>query len=250
MHSWKRSLTLLAGGIVLSTSGCDLSDLIFAGNPVPTAVSGTTTSDVHTLSVAGGKYGVESIDWAEGGVTGGLDRPCFLQVTFRSLADEVLNPATENTVQKSVNVCNAGSYTNVSLESVDLRFAKESYATGNVDDWHLFANSVQTCDSSQTSNDRIKGIAIWGVAQNAAVVPTATDYKCTSSAGGATISGPCRDEEVHRDIATQKNCGTWSPLVTCPAGQIASGVNVHVDGNEIVGLGLQCDTVISNPSTP
>lgn len=246
--SWRRrgaSLLLIGTAAAVVVSSCD-PDFIFSGNATPTAVSGTSTGNVHTLSVSGGRYGVESIEWAEGGITGGLDRPCFLRVGFRSLNQLINENDAPDTVEDFVNVCNASSYNASTLMKAQLRFSRESYATGNLESWHLFASSVQTCDSG-SSNDRIKGVSLWGSAQNGSAVPEPTDYECLS--GPPYVRGPCRDHEVRRALVERTNCSSWNSLVACPAGQIASGVKVHVaNGNEIVGLALECDTVVTAQS--
>lgn len=231
---------------VCPTVACEGIDLHFAGSPVDVGVSGTSTSTVDTLSVSDGRYGLEGIEWGEGAAfSSNFDRPCFLRATFRELNDAIDGEDTEHTVTRSVNVCNNNNYSSASLLNPRLRFSRTAYATGNAEDWHLFVSELQTCDSSASGNDRIKGIQLWGASPFGISVPDPSLFECTSSAGGAVVSGPCSEAEVWSSTQQRPNCGTWNGLVSCPAGTIASALDVHSTGNEIVGLGLTCDTVLT-----
>lgn len=234
--------------LAICSVGCESTQVYFAGSPSTSAVAGVASGTVHPLSVAGGEYGVQSIEWAEGGAAGGLDRPCYLEVGFRRLRDVLTPDEAPNMTYREVNVCNGGSYTNGSLLGVNLEFAREKIATGQVEPWYLYLNEIQTCDSQQSGNNRVKGIAAWGSFINGAT-PNPADYECHSSSGGASASSPCNEYEVRRSLADRTNCGTWSPRVACAYGNLASGVRVHVDnGNEIVGIALDCDEVVYETS--
>lgn len=252
LHSKGRgrlALCTLVFTVSISTLGCEDMDLQFAGEPENTAVSGTPGT-VTTLSVGNGRYGLESVEWAEGGAAGGLDRPCFLRAIFRRLSDAIDGSDDANTVERTMNVCNNGNYNKGSLMGPRLRFTREAYATGELESWHLFANKIQTCDSAQSGNDRIKGVTLWGASPFGVSVPEPSLFECSSDFGGGVISGPCSEEEVWRARAERANCGKWSPLMACPAGKIASALRVHTSGNEIVGLGLTCDSVVTTDPSP
>ncbi len=233
---FRRSRLLALSGAVamcFSLAGCVTAE--FEGDSETTGVSGTSTSDVRKLAVSGGGYGIRSISWAEGGVTGGLDKPCYMKVEFKSLSDSFAVDGND-TVYKELNVCNRSSYTNSSMKTARLAFQ----------DLKMYMNEIRTCDSKKNSNDRIKGITMWG-AFVTGIEPNGSDYTCTTQTTGSheyTFEGPCSDAEVRAGTAYRSNCGDWNGLRSCPSGMLASELWVHVsEDNEVVGLQLNCQDV-------
>lgn len=249
MHPHKRSrraLSLLSLAGLLLATGCDTT-AHFSGSPTTTPVSGTASGDVRVLEVDGGEYGIEMLQWAEGGIGGGADKPCYLKVTFRSLNDALQTSEQNNTVIQEVNVCNQGNYNNASLQTLANILVRSEPE-------HLYANGVKTCDSANTGNDRIKGVAMYLAFLNG-VLPQPSEYECNlyDAATASYVWGPCDNAnptssgssvDVREKIASRTNCGQWDDVVECTGGKIASAVRVHVSpDDEITGLALDCDTV-------
>lgn len=239
-------MALLSATGLLLAAGCDTT-AHFSGSPTTTPVSGTAAADVRVMGVAGGEYGVEMIQWAEGGASGGLDKPCYIKVTFRSLGDALQTSGENNTVIQEVNVCNNGNYTNTSLQTLANILVRSEPE-------HLYANGVKTCDSANEGNDRIKGMAMYMALING-VLPRPSEYECNvyDVATATYVWGVCDDAnptssglsvDVREKIASRTNCGEWDDVVECTGGKLASAVRVHVSADdEITGLALDCDTV-------
>lgn len=219
--------------LCLSLTACVTAE--FEGDSSTTGVSGTSTSDVRKLSVSGGGYGIRSIAWAEGGARGGLDKPCYMKVEFKSLSDSFETDGND-TVYKEINVCNSSSYNNGSMKTTRLAFQN----------LEMYLNEIRSCDSKRDANDRIKGITMWG-AFVTGVEPDGSDYTCSTQTSGSheyTFEGACSDAEVRSDTESRTNCGDWNGLRSCPSGMLASELWVHVsDDNEFVGLQLNCQEV-------
>jgi hypothetical protein len=242
----RRVVALLSASGLLVAAGCDTT-AHFLGSPVTTSVSGTAAADVRVLDVDGGEYGVEMIRWAEGGLSGGADKPCYLQVTFRSLNDALQSSDRNNTVTREVNVCNHGNYNNASLQTLANILIRSEPE-------HLYAQGVKTCDSASEGNERIKGVAMYMAFING-VLPQPDEYECNvyDVATATYVWGACDNAnptssgfsiDVREKIAGRTNCGQWDNVVECTGGKIASAVRVHVSADdEITGLALDCDTV-------
>ena len=221
-------------------TGCG-STAKFAGDTQTTVTSGSTntTNTPQILSVAGGNYGVSYIEWAEGGTGGGLNKPCYLNVEFRNLSD-VLRTTGNDTVSRELNVCNNGNYNASSL------LRPRGSGEPNNPRLPLFMHSLETCDSSNRNNERIKGIRFWRSLVNREIPDPAT-FTCTAGTplSPDAISFPCNSEEqISLRWEERSNCGGWSGEASCDAGKIASGVRVMTSvAGEIIGLGLICDAV-------
>lgn len=235
----------------VSATGCETT-ATFSGSATNTGVSGTSASNVETLSVDGGEYGIELIQWAEGGVGGGLDKPCYLKATFRSLNDALDTSDRHETVVKEVNVCGGGNFNNASMQTV------ANIAVRSPPD-PLYVNGIAACDSRDNDNERIKGVQLY-MAHINGVSPAPTEYECNvRQTDGSLVWQTCDATnpesvpfgtvqmlpvDVRMLVSARTNCGTWDNAVNCASGQIASAVRVHVSSdNEITGLGLSCDTV-------
>lgn len=219
----------------------------FAGDTQTTITSGSTntTNTPQLLSVEGGAYGVSALEWAEGGTGGGLNKPCYLNVEFRSLTD-ALRTSGNNTVSRSLNVCNDEQYNESSL----LRPGGSGVPFNPR--LPLFVDGIETCDSKADGNERIKGITYWRAMINDAD-PDPGEFECSIGTPTApeVISAPCDEmhgadaaEYVKMRAERRPNCGEWSGPATCDAGKIASGVRVFTSvAGEIIGLGLVCESV-------
>lgn len=233
--------------VLFLLSGCGTTAR-FAGDAQITSTSGSTntTNTPQVLSVDGGAYGVAAVEWAEGGTRGGLDKPCYLNVEFRSLTD-ALRSSGNNTVSRNLNVCNNQHYNQGSL----LRIAGAASAIDPR--LPVFVDGIESCDSESNGNERIKGIRLMHAMVNDAD-PDPAQFMCTIGTNTTIIeSAPCDEyypdpadaaARVKTNSRTRTNCGEWNGPVTCQEGKIASGVRAFTStAGEIIGLGLVCDTV-------
>ena len=85
---------------------------------------------------------------------------------------------------------------------------------------------VQVC-TTDTKNNRLKGIRLWG-----RTLDSKNPVKLTTQASPK--------ESKHT------NCAKWHTAVECPAGQVASKIRVHHTGhNTFTGIALVCREVVS-----
>ncbi len=238
-------LSTLALSLAL-LSGCG-STARFAGDTQTTIVSGSTntTNTPQIISVEGGAYGVTALEWAEGGTSGGLNKPCYLNVEFRNLSD-ALRTSGNDIVSREVNVCDNQNYNEGSL--LRPRGGGGPYNPR----LPLFVDGIESCDSKTDNNERIKGITYWRTLINDAD-PDPSEFECSigTPIQPDVISEPCdvmygddATEHVKQRAERRPNCGEWNGPATCDPGKIASGVRVFTSvAGEIIGLGLVCETV-------
>ncbi len=92
-----------------------------------------------------------------------------------------------------------------------------------------FITSVQICSNGKSgAESRLKGVRIWGSKLDAAA-------HFTALADPVTMERP--------------NCKTWENRVSCPAGTVATSLDVMATSS-IQKLGLRCGTVIERSKTP
>jgi len=239
----------LLGGILPLLIACNTT-ADFTGTAQPSGISGTTSQSSVVLS-AGSNYGLTSIAWAEEN-----NQPCYIKATFRDLDDTLTTETAQNTKVEYFNQCNGSTYSQSSMLTVKVPPLGVSYDINNSssfvgDPLKLFVNEIKTCDSKSNSNNRIKGLQIGG-AFLTGVEPSFADYTCRyANEGFATREAACQsDFQVRSDQEVRNNCdnsGTdrsWNSLEQCDSGMIASELVVHYFGNEIVGLGLNCQAVV------
>lgn len=83
-----------------------------------------------------------------------------------------------------------------------------------------YVRGVQVCttDEHDGDDDRLKGIRLYSAdAKSDGLVTFLNNYE--------------QDKHTH--------CATWRSTVTCPAGSIAPGLNVHHRDGSFTGLGLK-----------
>src|SRR5688572_12576738 len=173
-----------------------------------TAVSGFVGSDVHTLG------NQNSTQWAVYAI---LSRersndPCYVAIGIEDINDE------SNDTAPLIDHCGSNGPTSSYLHADYL----DTDAGGSDD--HTFIRGVQVCMDS--NNDKVKGISVVGT-------------KLTST--GSLVSMAAIPDD-------RTNCHHWDSLVVCPAGQVATAVDVHFatgsEPKEVVGLALRCRAVV------
>jgi hypothetical protein len=177
------------------------------GSVTVTAVSGFTGTDVHTL---GDEDSTQQAVYAIMSLERSND-PCYVAVGTEDLNNEGIESAPLK------DHCGAGGPTSSLLHAGYL-----DTEHGGSDD-HVFVRGVQVCMNGDLN--KVKGISVVG-------------SKLTSTGSLVSMAAIADD---------RTNCDSWRTLRTCPAGQVATAVDVHFatgsEPKEIIGLALRCRAV-------
>jgi hypothetical protein len=140
------------------------------------------------------------------------DKPCQISLRPKALGGESKAAAW------IISGCSGPSW-------VDFGYA----GVGGDEHPRQFVHGISTCNSKSRNNRRIKGVRVFG----------ARVWKTERRI----------DERVpldlHEDHFERPNCDkdTWTAPTFCDEGFVASGIDVHREGDEIVGIALRCRQV-------
>ena len=164
-------------------------------------------SDSRTVTTYAG---IKGVTWSED-----KDKPCRIEVDAKELASELVygdsrTPAVAR--DGSFEICSGKAGNEKAV-----RFSKASY----------YVRGVQVCttDKKDSDDNRLKGIRL---------------YIADVKPDGSVTFLNNYEQDKHT------NCATWRSTVSCPAGSIASGLNVHHRDGYFTGLGLKCRKVEVN----
>jgi hypothetical protein len=134
------------------------------------------------------------------------DKPCAVFLYGRELGT---NPASDLIVGEDDIGCSSATIT-----LHDVQLGRNRYV-----------RAIQAC-TNDNANHRLKGLKVWSV------------YIDPST-------GAMTNESV-TDSYSQTNCKEWHDVVTCPTGEVATGVRMNVENDAFVGVELKCAPVEVN----
>lgn len=249
----RKSCAFILSFILLS--GCGLNARFVSGDLEFTGTAGEASEDILFVSSSEimeedssrrNDYALVGIDWYEGNNESIPDQPCELVAKFRKINDAV-NLDQSTLAEREVMACWGGRW-NRSIKSVTVPpEPQNSNALRPIGrPLVLFANQIQTCNSDNPNNNRIKGIRLGGVLINGET-PNPDNYSCTTAPNnsGTPNIEPCTEDALRLSEATHNECrGDWSEVQACPDGMIATGLRINIDSvpieEGITGLSLEC----------
>ena len=212
-----------------------LSSMLFViSSPVISATSVSMTGSVTTTDVSGFSGSAYQIGKPDGSrAVYGLwsverkDKPCYIA----SMTENVNNSSDDSGALKDLCGNNATS-----------REMKAQFSDSKFSD-RTFIRSLRVCMNN--GKTRIKGFQIKGreIDSNGNVIDLPTDYPDSGSSSGLSA---LVDQNAPSD--ERNNCnGNWKKWAKCPAGQIATALNVHYAAGStprsVTGIALKCRKV-------